>query len=135
VEKAPALAEPWGGPGTECNVCHDAKVTCMWPSGITKRTWSCDRCQGRKASCKIGGAPDLRSWGLKPKPVQQGKGASEDHPAKRCWMDAEVEVGGSSVSSSGATTGVGSGGVATRVGGGGNTTEAEATREPSANTR
>jgi hypothetical protein len=75
AKKAPALAEPWGGPRMECNACRDARVLCAWPSGITKWIRSCDQCQGWKASCKIDGAPDPQSRVLKPKPVQQGEGA------------------------------------------------------------
>jgi hypothetical protein len=82
AEKAPAPAEPWGGPGTECDTCCDAKATCTWSSGNPKWIRSCDRCRNRKAGCKIGGAPDPQSWVLKPKPVHQGEGASEDRPAK-----------------------------------------------------
>jgi hypothetical protein len=118
----------------ECDTCRDTKATCTWPSGNTKRIQSCDRCWGRKAGCKIGGAPDPWSRVLKPKPVHQGKGALEDRPAKRRRTEAEVEAGGSGVGSSGATTGVGNGGVTTGVGGGGNATGAGATREPSAHT-
>jgi hypothetical protein len=130
AEKTPPLAEPWGKPGMECNTCRNAKATCTWPSGTTKRIRLCDCCRGQKAGCKIGGALDPQSRVLKPKPVQQGEGASEDHPAK--WRRTEVE--GSRVGSSGATTGVRSGGVATGVRGGGNTTRAGATREPLAST-
>jgi hypothetical protein len=116
AKKAPALAEPWGGPGMECNTCHDTGTTCIWPSGITKRIHSCECCQGQKARCKIDGALDPRSWVLKPKLVQQGDRTVEGHLTKKHWMDAEVQAEGSRV---------GTRGVATRVG---------AIREPLANT-
>jgi hypothetical protein len=77
---------------------------------------------------------DRRSRVLKPKPVNPGEVASEDHPAKRRRTKAEAEAGGSGVGSSSATTGVGVGGTTTRVGGAGNVTRAGATWEPSANT-
>jgi hypothetical protein len=134
VEKAPAPVEAWGRPGVECDACRDAKATCTWSMGNPNQIQSCDRCQTRKAGCKIGGAPDPRSQVLKPKPVNPGKGASENRPAKRRQMEVEVEAGGSGVGSSGATTGVGVGGITTGVGGAGNATGAGATREPSANT-
>jgi hypothetical protein len=144
VERAPAPVEAWGGPGVECDACRDAKATCTWSLGNPKQIQSCDRCRSRKAGCKIGGAPDLRSWVLKPKTVNPGKGASEDRPAKRRRMEAEAEAGGGRVGSSGATTGVGVGsssamtgvgvgGITTGVGGAGNAAGAGATREPSAN--
>jgi hypothetical protein len=55
AEKAPASTEPWGGPRMECDTCCDAKATCVWRDGNTKRIRACEHCQGRKASCKIGG--------------------------------------------------------------------------------
>jgi hypothetical protein len=136
VEKAPAPAEPWGRPGMECDACRDAKATCTWSSGNPKWIQLCDRCWNRKAGCKIGGALDLRSRVLKPKPVNQGEGALEDRPAKRRRTEVEAEAGGSGVGSSGATAGVRTGGVVTGGGGGGNVTGtgAGATREPLANT-
>jgi uncharacterized coiled-coil protein SlyX len=134
VGKAPAPVEPWGGPGTVCDTCRDAKATCTWSMGNPKRIQSCDRCRSRKAGCKIGGAPDLWSRVLKPKPVNPGEGASKDHPAKRQRTEAEAEAGGSGVGSSSAMTGVRVGGVTTGFGGAGNATGAGATREPSANT-
>jgi uncharacterized coiled-coil protein SlyX len=95
----------------------------MWSSGNPKWIRSCDQCRNRKAGCKIGGAPDPRSRVLKPKPVNQGEGASEDRLAKRRRTEAEAE-------------GVRTRGVVTGGGGRGNTTGtgAGATREPSANT-
>jgi hypothetical protein len=74
AEKSPALAEPWGRPRTEHNMCRNAKVTCVWPSGNTKWIRSCERCQGQKAGCKIDGALDPWSWILKPKPVRGSSG-------------------------------------------------------------
>jgi hypothetical protein len=134
AEKAPAPAEPWGRPRTMCDTCCDAKATCVWCNGNTKRIWACKRCWSWKASCKIGGALDPQSQVLKPKLVHQGDGASEDCTAKRWQTDAEAEVGGSGVGSSRAMTGVGARGIATGVGGGGGSTGAGTTKEPSAST-
>jgi hypothetical protein len=68
AEKAPALAEPWGGPGTEYDTCHDAKATCVTHVAMP-RPLVCGVMAtpsgSRRVSVVGAGKPAARSGGLR----------------------------------------------------------------------